>query len=424
MHERFHFLAAKVLAAEASPDERSELDALLVADPALRAEFSDLQLINKTVAEFAPLASALDSPEAAIPAERSREFEKAYRQKFGRSLETSTQNQRPAKIDLFSWLKAQSASVLLASGAIALIALVFLVLSLSNRNRSANQRSSLNTVAYLLPDQGEVAVRYNNRDYPAQKPISLKPGDELIVATNARAILISPEGRISLTGPRQIPAQAFARLASSPSPATDAQNKLALALFTSRNSLSNSPLLLATRASIGIPIYSPLGATASLTPIFLWKAEPNKTYDLHITDELNPKTPPWEALAARPSLQFDQQPGWRGRPFASNNLYRLTITETGHPGTASTYTFRTTEQTSEIRPQTEAAKLLNALNILSGTSGRTGDALSDLLGLGEPLASSELVLRLELLAFGQAGYSEEFHSTFLRLVQPPDPSSR
>jgi len=418
MHERFHLLTAKVLAGEASSGEKTELEELLVASSDLRAEFDELHVINKTLTDFAPLTSALDSAAAPIPPERYGEFEKAYQQKFGRPLQASLpdRHSRGSPFDLLSWLKTHYARLLLASGAIALLVLVSGSWSLSRKTRFRDQWSSVDPVAYLLPNQGEITVRSKGRDQLVQSPMALKPGDELNLLRTSRATIISPNGSISLTGPRQIRAEDLSGLAPSPWSSTNRRSNLIVALFGSATNLSNTSLLLATRASAGIPLYSPLGATVFLKPIFLWKVDPNKTYDLHITDELNPKSPPWDVSAVRPPLRFDQVPAWQTRLLIPNNLYRLTITESGSTGTASTYTFRTTQQTSEIHPLTDETKLLDALDILSGTSGRTGDAFADLMTLNEPLSSSELALRLKLLAFGEAGYREEFNSIRSSLV--------
>src|SRR5436190_5391962 len=126
MHERFHILAAKVLAGEASSNEKAELEQLLSANSELRVEFDELQSINKTLTDFAPLAAALDSGATPISAEHRRQFEKAYQEKFGRASQEPRYHRHPIETPagLVPWIKAQYARILLAVGAAAVIVMV------------------------------------------------------------------------------------------------------------------------------------------------------------------------------------------------------------------------------------------------------------------------------------------------------------
>ncbi len=60
--------------------------------------------------------------------------------------------------------------------------------------------------------------------------------------------------------------------------------------------------------------------------------------------------------------------------------------------------------------------LAHAYQLLANGTGRVGDALSELMNLPSSLTNSELVLRLQLLVFGQTGYREEFDSVVAKLA--------
>jgi hypothetical protein len=181
-----------------------------------------------------------------------------------------------------------------------------------------------------------------------------------------------------------------------------------IALFEPAAGLDRDRLLLAVRGAQEIELYSPLGATASLTPVFYWKPEPGKTYELTVTDELDSKRPAWRKSVAKPPVQFSEFNNRASPGLEPNGLYRAQIIRSDAPLTVSTYTFRTLEGASATRTLTGVEALLHAAQLLAGDSGRRGDALAVLLALPEPLASSELALRLKLLAFGQSGYRDEF----------------
>ena len=65
-----------------------------------------------------------------------------------------------------------------------------------------------------------------------------------------------------------------------------------MALFRPAKELRASALLVTTRSSQSIPLYSPLGSTANLTPLILWKSEQGKTYNIAITDEFDQTAKP------------------------------------------------------------------------------------------------------------------------------------
>jgi hypothetical protein len=172
-------------------------------------------------------------------------------------------------------------------------------------------------------------------------------------------------------------------------------------------------LLVTTRSSQSIPVYSPVGFTASLTPLILWKIEPGKSYDLAIMDEFASTASPLRRAGVVSPLQFTN--AWPGRTLAKDGLYRLRIAETGQPLTTTELTFRTLAQPGETLPSEPAEKLLAAYQMLTASPSRLGDALAALLSLPPESSDSEFALRLKLFAFGQLGYQDDFEAVVARL---------
>lgn len=68
---------------------------------------------------------------------------------------------------------------------------------------------------------------------------------------------------------------------------------------------------------------------------------------------------------------------------------------------------------------TPSSALQSAYRLLSGESGRVGDALALLLTLPPDLSSSELALRLKLMAFSQLNYQTDWDETAAALRRIP-----
>jgi len=185
-------------------------------------------------------------------------------------------------------------------------------------------------------------------------------------------------------------------------------------LFKPAQDLLAAGLLVTTRSAQSIPLYSPIGSTARLTPLILWKSEPGKTYDLQITDEFNANASPMRLHAVVPPVDFSKVESWKGRTLAAKGLYRLRLSETAKPLTTCEYTFRTAGE-AETTADRPTERLLQACKILSTDPSRIGDALANLLTLPADLADAELALRLKLLAFGQLGYKDDFDAAATRL---------
>jgi hypothetical protein len=81
--EFFADLALRVIAGDASADERAALERELTANPDRRGEFEQLALVLRTLRDVAPLAEAARATEPVLPAYRVNELRTAVRQHFG-----------------------------------------------------------------------------------------------------------------------------------------------------------------------------------------------------------------------------------------------------------------------------------------------------------------------------------------------------
>lgn len=81
--ESFTDLALRVIAGEATVDERRALESECNATPARREEFSQLQRTSDLLRATAPMAEAARATEPALPAHRVNELRTAVRQHFG-----------------------------------------------------------------------------------------------------------------------------------------------------------------------------------------------------------------------------------------------------------------------------------------------------------------------------------------------------
>jgi hypothetical protein len=399
MRPDFEILAAKVLAGEASFQERAALDDLLAKHPEFATDLQELQQASRVFREAGHITEALNAPPCAVPPERMSEFQELVSRKFS-SPARCNRSKRPALFTIFR----------LASAGLALLAIAAAAWFVQLWKAPDDQE----TVAFLVLERGtaELLTRDGRQPIALTTPVTAEAS--LILAPLSRAFAITQARIFALEGATKLSGAELSRIGEQNATAT---RTVPDALFVSETNLAG--LLVANRAGSGLAVYSPLGATASLRPLFFWKAEQGKTYDVRITDALADATRVWQAEAVVPPLEFDRAPGWKERPLFANNLYRVEIAVTGEPGSGAVYTFRTTENAPQELPVTDAAKLLEACNLLSGRSGRLGDALADLLTLGTVAAESDLALRLKLLAFGEAGLREEFQRIAAKLVQRP-----
>lgn len=404
MEQRFELLAARVLANEASSAEQAEFEHLLSTHPDLRAEFEEISTVSETLSDLKPLMSALCAKPSEISDRRRREFHEALSAKFSEGSTNSAQT-------LLSTTTIWNVRRFWASAVAAL--LLACALGLWFFGRELTIPTARKTLAFLVLDQGSASVSGARHEAPTA--LSLAAEDEVILPLNARATVLTPETTLGFNGPAHLrPADLGASTLPAETPAGQLAKDLRTVLFGASADLANSGLLVTTRASDSFLLYTPLGATASLSPLLSWKAEPGKQYDLTVTDEIAPQASPWHVSGVVPPLEFNSVPSWRQRPLSPNALYRIRVAERGTTS-AFTYTFRTIPDAKQHPPENAAAKLLETCAILSGGSGRLGDAFANLLTLPAPFADSELALRLRVLAFAKAGYREDFQAAVDRL---------
>jgi hypothetical protein len=81
--ESFNELALRVIAREATDDDRRALEAACVSQPSLREEFEQLKLAHEILRTTAPMTEAARATTPELPAHRVNELRTAVRQHFG-----------------------------------------------------------------------------------------------------------------------------------------------------------------------------------------------------------------------------------------------------------------------------------------------------------------------------------------------------
>ncbi|MCI0540117.1 MAG: hypothetical protein L0Z50_33340 [Verrucomicrobiales bacterium] len=432
--EEFDILVAKTLAGEASNDETLRLNNLLAESAELRAEFAELEATWRSLRDVGPLAEALDAPPVVVPPARLRSFQTAVAREFGRvpsptqPAKKLAEGQKTQVTGLYTWWSDLTGRAF-GRLAFALLVVAAICLGLFAVTRSSfrplKSAGASSTVAFLVVHQGAPEVRRAGETIQVRTTLSLRSDDFISLPEGARVSLIAPDATAQLEGPiidsvtKLVGSQPFSRGHAQPAPVTPLAssytNLVLAALFKPVDAIPTTDLLATTRSSKSIPLYSPVGSTARLRPVVLWKAEPGKTYDLSISDEFNATAPPWRLNSTVPPVVFDDEPEWRGRPLSADNLYRLRITESGRLLTTTEVTFRTMANQETIEAIAPAARLLRAQEILLRDPSCIGDALADLLTLPAEFSNCELALRLKLVAFGRLGYAEDFHEVLAQL---------
>ena len=180
-----------------------------------------------------------------------------------------------------------------------LAALVAGVLLINRRATAPTVAGKTEVIAYLVGVEGEPDVRRAGEPVDTRAGSSLRAADEVRVAVGAKIRLITPNGLLELSGPR---ASRIGEVVTNQADRTQPSNDrgglskeadaMRMALFRPAKELRASALLVTTRSSQSIPLYSPLGSTANLTPLILWKSEQGKTYNIAITDEFDQTAKP------------------------------------------------------------------------------------------------------------------------------------
>jgi hypothetical protein len=119
--QSFTELALRVIAGEATADDRTALDRELSADPARRAEYDELALTFDAIRTAAPINEAALAAAPELPAHRVHELRGAVRRHFG----PLTAVRHTPLLDALRWL--------FAGGGLAGLAAIIAVLCLSNR---------------------------------------------------------------------------------------------------------------------------------------------------------------------------------------------------------------------------------------------------------------------------------------------------
>lgn len=252
--DEFDTLAAKVLANEASPLERSRFEELLEQSLEKRKEFDNLASTWKQLQFGLPVVQAMEVPAVRIPEDRLLQLLALAKPKL-----PPRQGRRG---DRRLWLLAASVTVLAS-----LAGVLFFT------NRSSPNRVSVgppnSPCAYLLTLQGQPEVRRAGGKLPADGVTRLRREDEIRLPAGTRVTLITSNGAALLTGPRLLTLRDPEESAIAPPP--DALSpSLRTALFSPASQLLAFVLLASpTRGGETIPIYSPVGATANLAPRIL-----------------------------------------------------------------------------------------------------------------------------------------------------------
>jgi hypothetical protein len=101
--ETFHLVALKVLAGEASADDRHALEAELAADPARREDFQQLRITHDILRTAAPMTSAVEVTGPELPAHRVNELRTAVRLHFGPAA-ARDRKPEPAWVPALRWM--------------------------------------------------------------------------------------------------------------------------------------------------------------------------------------------------------------------------------------------------------------------------------------------------------------------------------
>jgi len=125
--DSFADLALRVLAREATDEERRALDAAIAADPARGEEFRQLEETHALLLAAAPMAIAAEAQEPALPAYRLNELRTAVRQHFGPVAARVPIAASPSRL-------AASLRWLWTGGVTTVLAVVVILISFSDRS--------------------------------------------------------------------------------------------------------------------------------------------------------------------------------------------------------------------------------------------------------------------------------------------------
>jgi hypothetical protein len=119
--DSFNDLALRVLAGEATDNERRALEAELSAHPERREEFGQLKRTHDLLRATAPLTGAVTAKEPELPAHRLNELRTAVRQHFGPATQRTKAASASGWISALRWIFAGGGATALATIAVLLI---------------------------------------------------------------------------------------------------------------------------------------------------------------------------------------------------------------------------------------------------------------------------------------------------------------
>lgn len=416
--EEFDILMAKALAGEETAEERRRLETFFAADPKLREEYRGLEAAWMAFRELGPLTEGLRAAPADLPEARLRQLQASVRVPNG---STPDEVFAPPDRDVpkgpawLGWFERLGPWRFLAPLAFAVV-VALMVVPTGRRPWRSGPPTHLGSAprgpaGYLVVEHGVATLTRAGRTIRLTNTIPLEVGDRLSLTEGARGTVVTDRGVSPVSGPVEqtvLPAPGDRAIGDR------SRQAVLAALFSPVAQLSSAGLLVTTRDAVALRLYSPRGATRSLTPTLLWSADSGRTYEVEITDELDPKTPTWQATNTVPPLAFASVDAWRRRLLKPDGLYRVRIMQTGSPLSTVQLTFRTLPDAAV--PGEAAGSLSEACSILMRGGERTGDALAILLALPPSESMAELTLRLKLLAFGQLGFKEDYEDT-LRILE-------
>lgn len=169
--------------------------------------------------------------------------------------------------------------------------------------------------------------------------------------------------------------------------------------------LSESIATAPVSSSTHLIITSPVGATRWREPVFLWTAQPGRTYDVALFDPADPEWPPRIARAVRPPLALAQLGRISTTPLRTDRIYEVYIRDSGNAQvTAARQFLIAPNATLDAPPSDPAAQTLLALEALLARPAHTGDAWRMLQELPETWTTSDFVTRLRWRAVQEIGF--------------------
>jgi|SRR6185503_15216024 hypothetical protein len=266
-------------------------------------------------------------------------------------------------------------------------------------------KSLSNSFRSIAPDPGRAEVA-----------VPAFPKDRLpdLQAAVRRGISGSPSRILKLWLPMAAVIVALGVVALSilprPGPMDDRQ-AVQFALNRSLKRVDQADLFVTMRSGPSIALYSPAQTTANQAPPILWRAEPGKTYDVLIRDQLNEKSPQWEARGVVPPLLFTN---FAPKPVLKpGGLYKLRIVENVAGAIGSEYDLATRPDARIVAPAASSAEKIERARaaLMNPSAPGFGDALGELLTLPSGDSRGELALRMKLVSYARLGLRVEYDQT-------------